>query len=90
MTFRLRSDADVDAFLAADRSVQTEVAYQCTGLLRRTLARDGDRWLVLQIWSSPDACADGERVFRSSRQGRSFLGLVEPHTIAVDRFAGLD
>ncbi len=86
MIFRLHPDADVDAFLAADRSVQTEVAYQCAGLLRRTLARDGDRWLVLQLWASPDACADGARAFESSQPGRSFLGFVESDTITVDRF----
>jgi hypothetical protein len=86
ITFRLRADADVEAFLAVDGRVQTEVAYQCAGLLRRTIARDGDRWLVLQIWATPEACAQGEWALASSSLGPVFMSFVETSTLAVDRF----
>jgi hypothetical protein len=86
MTFRLRDASDVDAFLAIDARVQTEVAYQCRGLLRRTIARDGDRWLVLQIWASPDACDDGARSFESSALAERFMAFVDAATVTVDRF----
>ena len=85
-TFRLHVMSDVDAFLAIDARVQTEVAYRCPGLLRRTIARDGDRWLVLQIWASADACAAGARTFESSPLFAPFMSLIDPSTIAVDRF----
>jgi hypothetical protein len=86
ITFRLRAGADVEAFLALDSRVQTEVAYQCAGLLRRTIARDGDRWLVLQIWATPEACAQGERALASSELGPTFMSFVETSTLTVDRF----
>jgi hypothetical protein len=86
ITFRLRVDADVEAFLAVDGRVQTEVAYQCAGLLRRTIARNGDRWLVLQIWTTPEACAQGERALTSSSLGSMLMSFVEQSTLAVDRF----
>jgi hypothetical protein len=86
ITFRLRADADVEAFLAVDGRVQTEVAYQCAGLLRRTIARNDDRWLVLQIWTTPEACARGERALASSSLGPTFMSFVETSTLALDRF----
>jgi hypothetical protein len=86
ITFGLRADADVEAFLAIDGRVQTEVAYQCAGLLRRTIARNDDRWLVLQIWATSEACAQGERALASSSLGRTFMSFVETSTLAVDRF----
>src|ERR1043165_8094365 len=44
-----------DAFLAADRDVQTAFFYQQPGLVRRTTARspDGD-WLVVTVWVSAE------------------------------------
>lgn len=90
VTFRLRPGADVEAFLAVDRSVQTGVAYQCPGMLRRTVARDGDRWLVLQIWATPQACATGSRAIDASAAGGSFRAFVDPATITIDRFGEVD
>ncbi len=86
MTFRLRDQSDVDAFLAIDARVQTEVAYQCQGLLRRTIARDSDRWLVLQIWASPEACERGAGALASSALAEIFMAFVDPSTVSVDRF----
>jgi hypothetical protein len=86
ITFRLRVGADVSAFRAIDARVQTEVAYQCPGLLRRTLARDGDRWLVLQIWANGTDCDDGARACSSSSLGETFTAFIDPSTLVVDRF----
>ena len=90
MTFRLRGGADVDGFLMADGRVQTEVAYQCPGLLRRTIARDGDRWLVLQMWASAEACIDGEQTFVASAAGSTLMTFVDPSTVRVERFGSVD
>ena len=40
MTFRLAPGADEQAFLDADRRVQTDFAYRQPGLMRRTTAGD--------------------------------------------------
>ncbi len=90
MTFQLRPDADADAFRSADARVQTEVSYQCPGLLRRTLARADDRWLVLQIWASLQACDDGAHAFATSEVGAAFMSFVEPTTLGVDRYGDVD
>jgi hypothetical protein len=64
MTFRLVDGADEAAFLAVDKRLQTDFAYQQPGLIRRTTARGvGDRsgeWVVIDLWASTedaDACA---------------------------------
>lgn len=90
ITFRLRAGADVCEFLLTDGRVQTEVAYQCPGLLRRTIARDGDRWLVLQMWTSEQACIEGEQTFVSSAFGTTFMTFVDSSTVSVDRFGSVD
>jgi hypothetical protein len=86
MTFRLRPDVVAGDFLALDGRVQTEVAYQCDGLLRRTTARDDDRWLVLQIWATPEACLAAAPVLEASTLGRQFMALIDRATLTVERF----
>jgi hypothetical protein len=63
MRFRLAPGRDEAEFIAADRRLQQEFAYQQPGLVRRTTARgaDGD-WVVIDLWRSAadaDACAAG-------------------------------
>lgn len=86
MTFQLRSGADVGAFLEVDARVQTDVAYQSEGLLRRTLARNGARWLVLQSWATAEACEAGRGVFEASDLGRRFFEFVDDATVSVEGF----
>ena len=58
--FRLAPGTDEAAFLAADRKVQEDFAYQQPGMLRRTTARGNDGgWIVIDLWRSvadADAC----------------------------------
>ncbi len=90
ITFRLHGGADIDTFLAIDGRVQTEVAYQCPGLLRRTLARDGERWLVLQIWLTPEAGTAGGQELATSPLGADFMSFVDSSTLVVDRFGSVE
>lgn len=90
MTFRLRPAADLAAFLAADARVQTEVAYRSPGLLRRTTGRNGDRWLVLAVWTTETDADTGRRRFEASDQGQAFMSFIDAASIVVDRFEGLD
>ena len=60
MRFRLAPGGDEATFIAADRRLQQEFAYQQPGLLRRTTARGADGWVVIDLWRSAadaDACA---------------------------------
>jgi hypothetical protein len=90
MTFRLVDGADERAFRDIDRRVQVEVAYQQPGLARRTLARSGDRWLVLQIWTTPQAAQAGGAAFDASPLGAHFLGFVDAGSVVVERFGDVD
>jgi hypothetical protein len=90
-TFRLAAGADESAFRAADRRVQTELAYQEDGLLRRTTARSDDgTWMVLEIWRS-DADADAGAAHRDGHAAQEgFLAAVDPATVRRTRFHTLD
>ena len=86
MTFRLVDGADEAAFRDADDRVQVELAYRQPGFVRRTLGRRGDRWLVLQIWTTPQAAEAGQAAFDASALGARFLSLVDADSIVVERF----
>lgn len=89
--FSLVDGADMEAFLAADRAVQTEFIPNRSGFLRRTTARnDRGAWAVITLWASEDdadataAAADGDPVVAE------FRSFVDPGTFRENRFTTLD
>jgi hypothetical protein len=91
LTFRLAAGGGEDAFLAADRRVQVEFAYQQPGLMRRTTARAADgEWIVIDLWRAAedaDACAkrwDQEPVCQE------FMALLDRSTVRTGRYFELD
>ena len=91
MTFALRADADERAFLAADRRVQVEFAYQQPGLVRRTTAHDSaGGWVVIDLWrSADDADAMGE-CWDTAPAPVAFMAFVAAGTVHVHRYETLD
>jgi heme-degrading monooxygenase HmoA len=88
LTFRLAPGVDEATFRSLDERVQVEFAYQQPGFLRRTLGRGDDgRWLVLTLWSDPDAASAAARAFDRSALGASFRTLLAD--VAVERFHGV-
>jgi hypothetical protein len=91
LTFRLASGVDVAEFTALDARVQTEVAYQQPGLLRRTTGRnDEGRWLILQVWSSSEAAAAGRVALEESAVGGGLEAMIDGDSVHVERFEGID
>jgi hypothetical protein len=86
MTFRLLGGADESAFRIVDGRVQVEFAYRQPGLLRRTLGRRDDRWLVLQVWTSVEAADAAAAAFDDSELGAEFIAHVDPESLSVERF----
>jgi hypothetical protein len=81
MTFRLRQDADEAAFLAIDKRLQSDFAYQQPGLVRRTTTRGvGDRageWLVVDIWASADAADACAQRWDTDVTAQEFMSFVD-------------
>ncbi len=91
LTFALRAGVDDERFVAADRRVQAEFAYQQPGLARRTTGRNSDgRWLVLQVWMYEEAATDARTAFEASELGVDLASLIDPDSIRRECFAGLD
>ena len=90
MTFRLAVGTDESTFRAVDERVQVGFAYHQAGLLRRTLGRHGDRWLVLQVWASAEAAAAARAALDASPLGVEFMALLESDSISIERFDGVD
>jgi hypothetical protein len=93
MTFRLVEGADEGSFLAVDKRLQTEFAYQQPGLVRRTTARGVDaregEWVVIDLWATAgdaDACA--ERWDADPLAGE-FMAHVDRATVEVCRYTDL-
>jgi hypothetical protein len=91
LSFRLISGASEEAFLAADKRVQTEFAYQQPGLLRRTTARaDNGEWAVIDLWRSTrdaDAC---DAKWGEDDATTDFMTFVDRSTMSVARYRELD
>jgi hypothetical protein len=91
LVFSLRAGADEDAFLACDRRLQAEFAYQQPGLLRRTTARGGrDSWAVLDLWSSAEEADACETRWNEDPLAQEFMSFVDPATVRTARFFELD
>ena len=89
--FNLVEGADEAAFLACDKRVQSDFAYQQPGLLRRTTAR-GERgsWAVIDIWATPEAADACDARWASDPLAREFMSFVDPATVRTARFFELD
>jgi len=91
MRFRLGPGRDEAAFLAADRKVQEEFAYQQPGLLRRTTARGPEGcWIVIDLWrSAADADACDAR-WEKDPVTRGFMALLDRSSVTTERYQPLD
>jgi hypothetical protein len=91
MTFRLAHSVDAEAFLAVDKRLQSEFAYQQPGLLRRTTARGDDgQWIVIDLWATgadADACAER---WETDPLAREFMAMVDRSSLRVSRYSELD
>ena len=91
LRFRLRTGADEEAFVAADKRLQAEFAYQQPGLLRRTVARgEGQEWVVLSLWATPDSADAGDMLWAPDDTCRAFRSFIDPGTVRSERFVELD
>jgi len=91
LAFRLAAGADEESFLAADRLVQGDFAYQQPGLLRRTTARGNDgAWIVIDLWRSAqdaDAC---DALWGHDQLTAEFMSFVDKATVRSERYTELD
>jgi hypothetical protein len=94
MTFRLVEGADVEAFLRADKRLQSAFAYQQTGLVRRTTARGegsaAGEWIVIDLWRSAEDTDRAAARWEEDESARAFMSLVDPGSVRVRRYTDLD
>jgi len=93
MTFRLRDGADQEAFLAVDKRLQSEFAYQQPGIIRRTIARGtgahAGELIVVDLWwdaELADACA---RRWETDALAQEFMSFVDRESVDVRRYEDL-
>ena len=88
--FDLAEGADEAGFIEADAAVQTGVAYQQPGLVRRTLARgNGRSWLVLTIWDSSESADRAHQSAPGVAEVEAMLAFVDQSSIERRRFEAL-
>jgi hypothetical protein len=93
MTFRLIDGAEAEAFLAIDKRLQSDFAYQQPGLVRRTTARgDGDRtgeWIVIDLWDTTEHADECASRWDDDPLASEFMAFVDRATVEVRRYADL-
>jgi hypothetical protein len=93
MTFRLVDGADPEAFLAVDKRLQSDFAYQQPGLVRRTTARgrgEDEDWIVIDVWRSADHAEACARRWEGDPTAQEFMALVDRDSVEVRRYQDLD
>jgi heme-degrading monooxygenase HmoA len=89
-TFHLAEGTSEEAFLAVDRRVQTELIPNQPGFLRRTLARRGERWIVLALWATEDDAAAFEGVANVDSVQMEFDGHLAVGSVEIHRYDTFD
>lgn len=88
--FDLAEGADEADLIEADALVQTKVAYQQPGLVRRTLARGGGRsWLVVTMWESDESADAAHEAAMGVPEVEAMLAHVDQSSIERRRFEAL-
>jgi hypothetical protein len=91
MTFRLGDQADEAAFVASDKRLQTEFAYQQPGLVRRTTARGADgAWIVIDVWATAEHADDMSPRWDSDPTAAEFMAHIDAGSVEVRRYTTLD
>jgi hypothetical protein len=90
MTFRLVEGTDREAFLAVDKRLQSDFAYQQPGLVRRTTARgrgdqDGE-WLVVDLWRSRADADAAAAAWDDDPTAQEFMALVDRDSVDIRRY----
>jgi hypothetical protein len=87
LNFRLVPGADEGGFLAADKRVQSEFAYQQPGLMRRTTARGDDgEWVVIDLWQSLDQADACNAKWGLDEVTQEFMAFVDEASVRTSRF----
>ena len=90
-TFRLAPGSEESGFEAADRTVQTQFAYQQPGLARRTTARATDGgWAVVTVWRSVEEADAARTRWADDPAALRFMACIDESTLRRDRYATLD
>lgn len=94
MTFRLLAGVDDAEFVAADKRVQTDFAYQQPGLVRRTTARGtGDQvgeWIIITLWHSADDADTAADRWADDPTAGELMSFLDSSSIDVRRYTDLD
>ncbi len=88
--FHLTAGVEEGEFLLADRAVQEDFAYQQPGLLRRTTARGGGSWIVIDLWRSAEDADACEAIWGDDPVTQRFMSLVDEATVSSERYTERD
>ncbi|MGI8491413.1 MAG: hypothetical protein ACR2NJ_01465 [Acidimicrobiales bacterium] len=87
LTFHLRPGVEEPAFLATDKAVQADFAYQQPGLLRRTTAKGEDgNWVVIDLWSSAEAADSADQRWGTDPATARFSSMLDRGTVTSARY----
>ena len=90
-SFRLRDGVDYSEFASLDGRLQTEVAYQQPGILRRTTAHNPEgEWIVVAVWQDGDSYERALAAVRTDPTTSDWWNAVVPESFLHKSFHTLD
>lgn len=94
VSFRLKKDADVDAFLAASRRFDIEFLKNEPGFVERRLVRmdvdaDGCTWADLALWENVAAAKRVEAKFMQDPVSAAYGSFIDANSVRMEHFSEL-
>jgi hypothetical protein len=87
VTLKIKPDATVDAFRAADRDVERQHVARQPGFVSRESAPGADHsWVVIVHWRSTHDAQASMESFEKAPAAARFMSLVVPDTMQINRY----
>lgn len=86
ISYKLKKDASVEDFLSASKKCHDEVLSQQKGFLSWEVLRDGDTWVDLVAWASPEDAKKGETAGAGNPAARTFYSYINMSTCKLQLY----
>lgn len=87
ISYKLKKDTSVEAFLLASKKCHDEVLSRQKGFISWEVLRDDDTWVDLVKWESTEDAKNGETAGAGNPASREFYAFINMSTCKLQLYA---
>ncbi len=77
ISYKLKEGASVPDYLAASQKVHDEILSKQKGFISWKVLKDGDKWVDLVIWETPEDAKTGETAGRNNPLAKEYYSYMD-------------